>query len=75
MTLHRPRRAYSPAYARRQLARVAQALASVRALPPSPDWRQSAAKAATLRRLEAQQRHWQRVLQPGPPERFYTLPI
>lgn len=75
MTQHRARRPYSPAYARRQLVRVEQSLASIRALQVGADWRKSAAKAETLHRLEAEERKWRRILAPPAPERFYTLPF
>lgn len=74
MSIHRPRRPYSTAYARRQLSRVEQALESVRALKVT-EWRKVASKAEALRQLEAEERKWRRVLEPGPLERFYQLPF
>lgn len=74
MTLHRKRRPYSPAYARRQLASVQQALAGARALEVGSDWRRAASKAETLRRLECLERKWQRVLNPEPIG-LYQLPF
>lgn len=75
MTLHRRRKPYSRRYAERQLASTQQALASVRALQVGADWRKAATKAQTLRRLEADERKWQAVLEPRPVERFFELPF
>lgn len=75
MTLHRKRRPYSPAYARRQLVSVQQALASLRLLEVGSDWRKATSKAENLRRLECLERKWQRVLNPPPLEQLYVLPF
>lgn len=70
MTLHRARKPYLPAYARRQLENVEQALVGVRAAKVGSDWRKAATKAETLRSLEAQQRKWRNVLEPRRMEMF-----
>jgi hypothetical protein len=70
MTLHRPRRPYSPAYARRQLARVQAQIAAWRDTDCAGDWRKSADKARALASLECQQARWLAVLSPPELERF-----
>lgn len=75
MTLHRKRRPYSPATARRRLASVQAQIAHWRATDCTGAWRRAADKARALAALESQESRWLAVLNPPPVERFYTLPF
>lgn len=68
--MDRYRYSRSPAYARRQLARIEPQIAALRAQDCIGNWRRAADKARTLASLEAQQARWQAVLDPPPVERF-----
>lgn len=73
MTLHRARRPYSPAHARRRLAAVEAQLATWRSTDCSGDWRLSCDKARALASLEVQEARWQSVL--APRMERYLLPF
>lgn len=73
--MSRRRKPYSPAYAIRQLARIAAQQAVWKATDTTGDWRKQADKARALASLECQEAKWRGVLAPEPVRGFYSLPF
>lgn len=73
MTLHRSRRPYSLAYARRRLAAAEAAYASWDATVPR-DWRERADRHQALQKWGSEADRWRAIVNPQPIE-HYRLPF